>query len=145
EPATAVVQDDPLMMMYTSGTTGKPKGALLSHANPTWVAVNTMLSDLALRPSDTALTVAPLLHIGGLAIHTLPAIYIGATMVLHAQFNPEETLRTVEREKVNALFLLPAMWQMLTLIQDFDTHDLSSLRYLISGGAACPIPVIEFF
>lgn len=145
EPTTLVIQDDPLMMMYTSGTTGNPKGALLSHANPTWVAVNTMLSDLALKHDDAALTVAPLFHIGGLAIHTLPAIYIGATMVLHANFDPEETLRTVERERINVLFLLPAMWQMLSRIPDFDTHDLSSLRYLISGGAACPIPVIEFF
>jgi fatty-acyl-CoA synthase len=145
EPTTLVVQNDPLMMMYTSGTTGKPKGALLSHANPTWVAVNTMLSDLAMHRHDTALTVAPLFHIGGLAIHTLPALYIGATMVLHSQFNPVETLRTVERERVNVLFLLPAMWQALTLIPDFDKHDLSSLRYLISGGAPCPIPVIEFF
>ncbi|MFW5825343.1 MAG: AMP-binding protein, partial [Marinobacter sp.] len=73
-----VAQEDPLMMMYTSGTTGKPKGALLTHANPTWVAINTQMSPLAFNTSDSTLTVAPLFHIGGLAIYTLPMLYCGA-------------------------------------------------------------------
>lgn len=145
EPDVLVHQQDPLMMMYTSGTTGKPKGALMSHANPTWIAVNSMLGDLGIYRHDTVLTVAPLFHIGGLAIHTLPALYLGTKVVLHAEFNPVETLRTVERERVSILFLLPAMWHALTLVPNIDDFRLDSLRTLLSGGAPCPIPVIEFF
>ncbi|MBA1148188.1 long-chain fatty acid--CoA ligase [Ectothiorhodospiraceae bacterium WFHF3C12] len=145
EPQALVRQDDPLMMMYTSGTTGKPKGAVLTHANPTWITLNTQLSELAIRSDENILTVAPLFHIGGLAIHTLPALHLGGKTILHAMFDPEETLRTIERERVGALFLLPAMWQALTQVPNFDDYDLSSLRYLVSGGSPCPIPVIEFF
>lgn len=145
EPDIAVQHDDPLMMMYTSGTTGKPKGALLTHANLNWIAVNSMLSNIAVRPGDIVLTIAPLFHIGGLSVNTLPALYIGTRVVLQAQFNPVETLRTIERERVNTLFLLPAMWQALTQVPDFDDYDLSCLQSLTSGGAPCPIPVIEFF
>lgn len=145
EPGTTVVQDDPLMMMYTSGTTGRPKGALLTHANPLWVAVNTQLSALAFSQNDITLTVAPLFHIGGLAIYTLPMLYCGATIVLQSQFEPEALLKTLEKEKVTSLFLLPAMWLMMSQRKDFDDYDLSSLKVLLSGGAPCPIPVIEFF
>ncbi len=145
EPGTGVAQNDPLMMMYTSGTTGRPKGALLTHGNATWNASNFMLSPLAVHHDDIILTVAPIFHIGGLAIHTLPALYIGTKVILHPQFDPEETLRTIERERVSALFLLPAMWQILSRVPDFDRYDLSSLQTLSSGGAPCPIPVIEFF
>lgn len=144
EPEVALGQDDPLMMMYTSGTTGQPKGALLSHANPTWVTANLMASDAAVRRGSTVLTVAPLFHIGGLAVHTLPALCIGARVVLHAQFDPALTLATVRDERVSELFMLPAMWQMLTRQPDFDDYDLGSLRCLLSGGAPCPIPVIHF-
>ncbi len=145
EPVAEVGQNDPLMMMYTSGTTGKPKGALLTHSNPTWVAVNTQMSALAFNQSDSTLTVAPLFHIGGLAIYTLPMLYCGATVVLQAQFEPEPLLKEVEAEKVSMLFVLPAMWLVLSQRPDFDNYDLSSLRALLSGGAPCPIPVIEFF
>lgn len=144
-PGTEVSQDDPLMMMYTSGTTGKPKGALLTHGNPVWIAMNTQMSALAFSQHDSTLTVAPLFHIGGLAIYTLPMLYCGATIVLQAQFEPEALLKTLEAEKITTLFLLPAMWLMLSQRPDFDKYDLSSLKVLLSGGAPCPIPVIEFF
>ena len=133
------------MMMYTSGTTGKPKGALLTHANPTWVAINTQMSPLALNTSDSTLTVAPLFHIGGLAIYTLPVLYCGGRILLQAQFEPEKLLKMLEKERVSTLFLLPAMWLMLSQQPDFDDYKLSALKVLLSGGAPCPIPVIEFF
>jgi len=145
DPETLVEQLDPLMMMYTSGTTGKPKGALLTHSNPTWITHNTQLSPLALIDGDSVLTVAPLFHIGGLAIHTLPCMHLGRKVILHGVFDPVETLRTIERERVSVLFLLPAMWQAVMQVPDFGSYDLSSLRYLVSGGSPCPIPVIEFF
>ena len=145
DPDTLVGQDDPLMMMYTSGTTGKPKGALLTHANPTWIAINTQMSPLAFNTDDSTLTVAPLFHIGGLAIYTLPMLYCGARIVLQPQFEPDTLLKALERERITTLFVLPAMWLMLSQHPGFDDYDLSHLKVLLSGGAPCPIPVIEFF
>lgn len=142
---TPVAQDDPHLMMYTSGTTGRPKGAVLTHGNTTWNAFNLLLSESALVTDDVVLTVAPLFHIGGLNIHTLPALYKGAKVVMHPHFDPAETLRLVERERVTTLFLVPAMWLAISQLPDIDRYDLSSLRVLMSGGAPCPITVIEFF
>lgn len=142
---TPVAQDDPHLMMYTSGTTGRPKGALLTHGNTTWNAFNLLLSEAGLNAGDIVLTVAPLFHIGGLNIHTLPALYKGARVVMHPHFDPAETLRLVERERVTTLFLVPAMWLAISQMPDIGQYDLSSLRVLMSGGAPCPITVIEFF
>ena len=142
---TPVTQSDPHLMMYTSGTTGRPKGALLSHGNTTWNAFNLLLSEAGLHSDDIVLTVAPLFHIGGLNIHTLPALYKGAKVVLHPHFSPADTLRLVQRERVSMLFLVPAMWLAISQMPDIDQYDLSSLRVLMSGGAPCPITVIEFF
>ncbi len=145
EPEAQVLPDDPLMMMYTSGTTGRPKGALLSHGNATWNCIHAHISDMGVLRSDIVLNVAPLFHIGGLAVNTLTALHIGATVILQAQFDPVQVLKALESERVNKLFLVPAMWHALTLVPDFDDYDLSALRALTSGGAPCPIPVIEFF
>ncbi|MCC5859637.1 MAG: o-succinylbenzoate--CoA ligase [Ectothiorhodospiraceae bacterium] len=145
EPDTRVLPDDPLMMMYTSGTTGRPKGALLSHGNATWNCIHAHISDMGVLRSDIVLNVAPLFHIGGLAVNTLTALHIGATVILQSQFDPVEVLKTLQAERVNKLFLVPAMWHALTLVPNFDDFDLSALRALTSGGAPCPIPVIEFF
>ena len=142
---THVEQEDPHVMMYTSGTTGRPKGAVLSHGNTNWNAVNTLLSDLAIRNDDVVLTVAPMFHIGGLSVHTLPALYQGTPVILLPAFDPNTLLQELERERVSTLFLVPAMWQALTQVPNFDDFDLSALRSLISGGSPCPIPAIEFF
>lgn len=136
---------DPLIIMYTSGTTGSPKGAVLTHQSITWNIINTMLGPAAMEYGDVVLGVAPLFHIGGLNIHVLPALYIGATIVLQSKFEPLDALRAIAREKVSILFLVPAMWRALSQVPEFDDFDLSSLRKLASGGAPCPVSVIRFY
>ena len=145
EPEAQVSFFDPHLMMYTSGTTGRPKGAVLTHSNTVWNAVNVLLTEEGLETRDVVLTVAPMFHIGGLNIHTLPALFKGCTVVLERQFDPRRTLEVVEKERVTVLFLVPAMWQALMWLPDFDRYDLSSLRILVSGGAPCPLTVIQFF
>ncbi len=145
EPPSEVKTHDIHIMMYTSGTTGKPKGAQLSHRNTTWNAIQLMLHEATLRIDDTVLTVAPLFHIGGLGVHTLPALYLGAFVIVLPRFNPQEVLETIQNRQVTALFLVPAMWQAISQVPHFDHYDLSSLRVLVSGGAPCPIPLIEFY
>ena len=144
-PDVEIDQNDACLMMYTSGTTGRPKGAILSHGNMTWHCVNTLLSPAEVNTDDVVLTVAPLFHIGGLNIFSIPALHRGATVVLHAQFDPVATLASIAQERASMLFMVPAMWQALTQVPDFDRYDVTSLTTGLTGGAACPIPVIEFF
>lgn len=144
EPVFDITLQDPHMMMYTSGTTGRPKGALLTHGNTVWNAVNA-INNITIKRDDITLTVAPLFHIGGMNILTTPTLYKGGTVVLDDTFHPLSMLEAIEKEKITTVFLVPAMWLALTQVPNFDEHDLSSLRLNISGGAACPITVIEFF
>jgi fatty-acyl-CoA synthase len=146
EPAAETVgADEVAMLMYTSGTTGRPKGAMLTHGNLEWNAVNMLTAGEGLRPTDTTLAVAPLFHIGGLALFTLPLLYAGGTVVVAGGFDPRQVLEVIVREKVTVHFMVPAMWAAMSQVPDFDSYDLSQLRYLLCGGAPCPVTVIEFY
>ena len=144
EPSYEINHDDIVMMMYTSGTTGRPKGAMLSHGNIQWNTIN-YITFLSLVKDDTTFTVAPLFHVGGLNIFTVPMLYIGGTVFIDDQFDPRRTLETIENENITTLFLVPAMWQALSEVTNFDDYETSSLRLSLSGGAPCPITIIEFF
>ena len=144
EPEYVVGLDDAHMMMYTSGTTGRPKGAVLTHGNTQWNAIN-CLDALPITEDIITLTVAPLFHIGGMNIFTTPALYKGGTVILEDKFDPQLTLELVEREKITALFLVPAMWLAITQFPNLENYDVSSLTFNISGGAPCPLTIIEFF
>lgn len=136
--------DDVHMMMYTSGTTGKPKGAMLTHGNTQWNAIN-MIQSTPVDYTDITLSVAPLFHIGGMSVFTTPLMYKGATIILEDLFDPSRVLQKIHDERITCLFLVPAMWQALTNVKNFEAYDISSLRFAVSGGAPCPITVIEFF
>jgi fatty-acyl-CoA synthase len=142
---TDVAGSDLSCLMYTSGTTGRPKGAMLTHDNHLWNVVNNLSFGRGLRESDVTVTVAPMFHIGGLGVHTLPLVYLGGTNVLLPSFDPAQTLATMARERATVQFMVPAMWAALMAVPDFDSHDLSALELAVSGGAPCPLPVLEFF
>ncbi|WP_219620113.1 acyl-CoA synthetase [Bacillus sp. T33-2] len=144
EPAYDVSLDDVHMLMYTSGTTGKPKGAMITHGNTLWNAINAN-NALPFHAKDITLTVAPLFHIGGMNIFTTPSLYLGGTVILCDKFDPKIVLELIEKEKVTTLFLVPAMWLAIMQYPDFSEYDISSLKLNISGGAPCPLTVIEFF
>ena len=145
ERGEAVRPGDLSDIVFTSGTTGRPKGAMLTHGNLEANALNMLTAGEGMLPSDITLTVAPLFHIGGLALFTLPLLYAGGTVVVAGKFDPRQTLELIQREKVTVHFMVPAMWAAMTQVPDFDSYDLSRLRYLLCGGAPCPLPVIEFY
>ena len=140
-----VAGGDVAMLMYTSGTTGRPKGVMLTHDNLFWHVVNGLSTGRGLRETDRTVTVAPMFHIGALGVHTLPLLYIGGTVVVMPSFDPQETLATMARERVTLQFLVPAMWAGLTTVPGFETYDLSALELAVTAGAPCPLPVLEYF
>ena len=129
--------DDPLLLVYTSGTTGKPKGALLSHANCFWTNVS-LDRTASLREDDVVLQVLPQFHVGGWNVQPLLAWWKGATVVLEPTFDAGRTLRLIEQERVTSMMGVPATYLFLAQEPGFAAADLSSLRLAVVGGAPMP-------
>jgi fatty-acyl-CoA synthase len=145
EPVDVPVElDDPCMIMYTSGTTGRPKGAMLTHGNITWNAVNVLI-DHDLIADEVALVSAPLFHTAGLNMLTLPVLLKGGTCVLTTGFDPDATLDLVERHRITFMFGVPAMFQSVARAARWAEADLSSLRLLTCGGAPVPPSLIATY
>lgn len=125
--------DDPHLIMYTAGTTGSPKGVVLTHANCFWQSVNGWA--LGATPDTIALVILPMFHVGGLNGCVTPMIHIGATVILSPKFDPGDVLDTIEREGVHGMVAVPAIYQMLYDHPKFKTTNLSSIVAFISGGA----------
>lgn len=130
--------------MYTSGTTGRPKGAMLTHGNLTWNAVN-VLVDQDLIADEVALVAAPLFHTAGLNMLTLPVLLKGGSCVLVGSFDAAATLELVERHRVTFMFGVPTMFDRLTRQPNWPDADLSSLRMLSCGGSPVPTPLIAAY
>ncbi len=133
---------DPLFIMYTSGTTGDPKGAVLTHQNILFGAIHSLLG-YGIDRSYKSLVVAPLFHIGALAASVTPVIYAGGSIVISSFYNASEILKTICREKINYMFAVPVMYQMIADTPEWPDADLSHVHFFISGGAPIPLPVIR--
>lgn len=142
--ATPVTGDDPAVIMYTSGTTGRPKGAILTHGNLWWNNINAIYN-LDVLQDDITLVAAPLFHIGGLNVTTLITLQKGGTVVLFRTFDPAEALRAMSEFRITTMFGVPAMFQFMAQHPDFGAADLSSVRMLVCGGAPCPLPLLETY
>lgn len=143
-PAVDVAADDVAAIMYTSGTTGQPKGAMLTHGNLWANNINWMLAvDYA--ANDTVLNCAPLFHVGGLCVTVLPTLLAGGHVVLQRSFVAEGFLRAIKRHRVSVAFAVPAMLLAVTQLSAFNQADLSSLRLIIAGGAPVPEPLLRLF
>jgi long-chain acyl-CoA synthetase len=140
EPVDEVEADDPATLFYTSGTTGRPKGALHTHKS--------LLAEAAavgqnFTPDDIALCVMPFFHVAGSAVYLFPAFASGATVVIHKKFDEIPILETIEREKVTYICLVPTMIIRLLEHPDLDKHDLSSLRTIAYTGAPMPFEALR--
>ncbi len=135
---------DPVLLVYTSGTTGQPKGAVLDQGA---LAANAdharMVFDLT--RDDRVLTVLPLFHVGGLNIQTLPALRLGAEVLLHPRFEPDAFFDAVERERPTLSLLVPAVMQALVAHPRWAGADLASLRAIGAGSSEVPLALIAAF
>ena len=129
--------DDLFMIQYTSGTSGRPKGVMLTHGNVTWNVVN-LLVDIDLGSEEVALVTAPLFHTAALNQVLFPTVLKGGTAIIEAKFDPARAVDLIESERVTLLFGVTSMYLALAAVPRFADADLSSLRLALSGGA--PIP-----
>ncbi|MER5195585.1 acyl-CoA synthetase [Streptomyces sp. NPDC002755] len=141
---TPVTPDDTCIIMYTSGTTGRPKGAMLTHGNLTWNAVN-VLVDTDLTADERALVSAPLFHTAGLNMLTLPVLLKGGCCVLVEAFDPEATFGLIERHRITFMFGVPTMFEQIARHPRWAAADLSSLRILTCGGSPVSTPLIAAY
>ncbi|WIG58421.1 MAG: Long-chain-fatty-acid--CoA ligase [Ktedonobacterales bacterium] len=130
------------LILYTSGTTGIPKGAMLSHRMLTWNAINTQVS-WGLAETDITPTFAPFFHAGGLNVLTTPLYHCGGTVVLLPSAVPDVVLRAIAVEHCTIVFAVPTVFQSLMEHPTFATTDFSSVRFCVTGGSSCPLPLIE--
>ena len=139
-----LVMDDPWGIYYTGGTTGLPKGAVVTHGNVTWNSVNTITS-WGINGHHKAALQLPFFHIGGPMIFMVPLVHAGGTTILCSGFDPEQTFDLVETSGITHYVAVPTMFQMLQEHARWEQADFSQLELVISGGAPCPLPVMQRF
>jgi len=133
--------EDIAALIFTGGTTGLPKAAEVSHRMIAWNTLNTVIHDVT--HNDIYLNVFPMFHTGGLFVYTLPQVIFGGTTIFIRAFDPAQVLTLLEREKVTVFAAVPTLYQMLTTAPNWETANLSLLRFCTSGGAPLPVSLVE--
>jgi fatty-acyl-CoA synthase len=134
--------EDAYCILYTSGTTGRPKGAILPHRQVLWNCINTAIS-WGLSEDDVSPIMTPMFHAGGLFIFLTPLFYVGGRIVLARSFDSEASLDMIQREGCTVVLGVPTLFQMWLNSPSFAAADFSRVRYFISGGAPCPVSLIQ--
>jgi fatty-acyl-CoA synthase len=134
----------PCMILYSSGTTGRPKGAIITHGMIFWNSVNTSMR-LNLTSDDVTLTFAPFFHTGGWHVLTTPFLHRGATIVFLNSFQPDRVVELCDTAGVTVLFGVPTMMKMMSETPQFTRASFKTVRYAIVGGEPMPIPQIELW
>ena len=138
----AIEAQDAHCILYTSGTTGRPKGAILPHRQILWNAINTVIS-WGLSEQDVSPILTPMFHSGGLFVFLVPLLYAGGRIVLTRSFDSEGSLKLIVDEGCTVILGVPTLFQSWMNSPTFEETDLSQVHFFISGGAPCPPSLIE--
>jgi acyl-CoA synthetase (AMP-forming)/AMP-acid ligase II len=141
---TSVGMDDLCLLPHTSGTTARPKGIMLTHANVTWNVVN-LLTCAEFRREDVTIAIAPFFRVGGTGVNVLPVLFVGGTVVVPSEVTPHEILRLIKRHRVSVGFGNPDFLDALTRSEVWPRADLSSVRFVLTGGAPVPERLIRAY
>lgn len=142
EPRPVPASDAISSLVYTSGTTGRPKGVIHTHTNDIAIAMNCVM-EYSLNHSDKALHIAPLYHVGGMQAYFIPHLLVGGTNVVIGRYDACKTLETIAEERITTLFAVPTQIQELLFHPKFADYDASSLRLITTGGAAISSATME--
>lgn len=138
-----VSAEDLVCLLFTGGTTGPAKAAQISYRMIAWNTLNTVVHELS--RGDVTLTHTPMFHTGALFVYTLPLLTLGGTVVIMQKWTADDMLELIERERVTVLFCVPTQYQLMLASPRFASASLQSLRFLTSGGAPLPVPVIRAY
>lgn len=138
----ALTSETPYCILYTSGTTGRPKGAVIPHRQILFNAINTVIS-WGLTEKDVSPIFTPLFHAGGLFAFMTPILYVGGRIVLARSFDADETLRVILREQCTVILGVPTLFQLWHNSPVYPQADFSHVHFFISGGAPCPPALIN--
>lgn len=136
--------DEPYIICYTSGTTGKPKGAILTQGNMFYNALNNVTA-IDITSQDRSIVLLPLFHIGGIGLFAFPTLFVGGTIIIPHRFNIPKILEMIAINRVTIVMGVPVMHQQLINSHNFNKTDLTSVRLFYSGGAPCPPSLINRF
>jgi fatty-acyl-CoA synthase len=137
-------EETPLAMIYTGGTTGKPKGAVLSHRAIIWNSISTIAS-WNLTDEDRTVTYLPLFHTGGLNALSIPILMAGGTVVLANDFTPEKAIENLIKYECTIVLFVPTMHHMLVKSELFQSAEFKDMKIFLSGGAPCPLEIYEAY
>jgi acyl-CoA synthetase (AMP-forming)/AMP-acid ligase II len=144
EPSTVVQGDDPQLLVYSSGTTGHPKGAIWTHKT-TLASSCAKIIDFQINCSDVTVVFGPLFHVGPLMDLAIPVMLRGGRLIVGTtqKFDPSKLLRVVSDEKVTIATIYPTMWRRVLALDNLEQFDPSSLRLLFTGGEPIPVPLLR--
>lgn len=139
-----LTEDSPIFILYTSGTTGLPKGAIYTHKMLFWNSINTTQS-LLITNDTVTLNCMPLFHTGGWNVLLTPVLHRGGTIIMFKKFEAGAVLNCIVNEKLDLFMAVPTMLKMMIELSEFESADLSSLHYIIVGGESMPLDLIDIF
>ena len=140
--APPLTGEDPCCILYTSGTTGHPKGAVIPHRQLLWNCISTVAS-WGLTERDVSPVFTPLFHAGGLFAFLTPLVYAGGRIVLARRFDGEADLRTIERERCTVILGVPTIFHLWREGAAYRGADFGAVRFFITGGAPCPANLLD--
>lgn len=138
-----ITEEDIACLIFTGGTSGQPKAAQVSHRMIAWNTLNTVIHDL--QHGDVTVNTFPMFHTGGLLVYTLPLLILGGTVILTRRFDAQQVLNLLQEYAATVYAGVPTTYQMLTSAPNWESADLSNLRFCTSGGAPLPVNLVEQF